>query len=104
MTNVLTATASPERVIELARAGSLAKTDLAELLNVDARQRFLTVCSTIERRYTEACTAQKDPCLESGCALEGEVCLQPIERAHGEYERACGNAFAELYLDPQNRA
>jgi hypothetical protein len=104
MTNPLTVVASPSQVIERARAGEWSKLELAELLNGNARKTFLNFCAAIEKRYTEACTATHDPCLESGCALEGEVCLQPLERAGVEYEQACGNAFVELYLDPKNRA
>ena len=103
MTNVLTTVTRPDRIIELARAGQVPKLELAELLNPVARKTFLNFCASIERRYTEACTAKNDPCLEGGCALEGEVCLQPLERAHPEYDRACGQAFVELYLDPLNR-
>ncbi len=103
MTNVTTE-AAPDRVIERARAGELPKLELAALLNPTARETFLSHCAAIERRYTEACTAKHDPCLESGCALEGEVCLQPLENAHADYVRACGSAFVELYLDPKNRA
>ena len=104
MTNVQTAVASTNRLIEKARAGQLSKLELAEFLNPMARKSFLSHCASIEKRYTEACTETHDPCLESGCALEGEVCLQPLERAGVEYDRACGNAFVELYLDPKNRA
>lgn len=104
MTNVQTAPPTPDRIIELARSGEVPKLQLAELLNANARQTFLNVCASIEKRYTEACTARHEPCLEGGCALEGEVCLQPVERAHPEYERACGDAFVDLYVDPRNRA
>ena len=104
MTNVPTTIASPNQVIELARGGRISKLELAEFLNPNARKTFLNFCASIEKRYTEACTAKHDPCLESGCALEGEVCLQPLENAGVEYDRACGNAFVELYLDPRNRA
>jgi len=104
MTKVQTALGTSDQVIERARAGQVPKLELAELLNPNARKTFLNFCTSIEKRYTEACTAKNDPCLESGCALEGEVCLQPLERAHPEYDRACGNAFVELYLDPKNRA
>ena len=103
MTNPLTVVASPSQVIERARAGEWSKFELAELLNSNARKTFLNFCGAIEKRYTEACTEAHDPCLESGCALEGEVCLQPLERAGVEYDRACGSAFVELYLDPKNR-
>ncbi len=104
MTDVQTMVASPDSVIEAARAGQVHKLELAERLNPVARAVFLGYCASIERRYTEACTAKNDPCLEGGCALEGEVCLQPLERAGVEYDRACGHAFIELYLDPRNRA
>ena len=104
MTNTPTAIASPNQLIELARAGHFSKPDLAELLNPNARKTFLNFCASIEKRYTEACTSKHDPCLEGGCALDGEVCLQPLENAGVEYDRACGNAFVELYLDPKNRA
>jgi hypothetical protein len=103
MTDVQAAVASANYVIEAARAGRMHKLELAEFLNPAARTTFLNYCAAIERRYTEACTAKHDPCLEGGCALEGEICLQPLERASEEYDRACGNAFVELYLDPLNR-
>jgi hypothetical protein len=104
MTDVQTAVAAPGRLIDDARAGRLHKLELAQMLNPSARAIFLDFCAAIERRYTEACTAKNDPCLEGGCALEGEICLQPLQRASEEYDRACGNAFVELYLDPLNRA
>jgi len=102
MANVMTAT--PDRVMARARAGGMTKVELAALLTPNARKTFLNFCTSIERRYTSACTATKDPCLDGGCALEGEVCLQPLERAKADYDRACGQAFVELYLDPLNRA
>jgi hypothetical protein len=80
------------------------KAELADRLNPAARTEFLHACAAIEKRYTEACTATHDPCLESGCSLEGEICLQPLERAGDEYTRACEEAFDELYRDPRNRA
>jgi hypothetical protein len=104
MANVQSPLVSPDRVIELAGAGRIAKGELAELRNAHARAAFVNACAAIERSYTEACTAQHDPCLEGGCALEGEICLAPLERSHPEYERACGAAFVELYLNPSNRA
>src|SRR5262249_33921960 len=80
MTNVQTVCATPDQIIERARSGQVAKLELAELLKPNARKAFLNFCGSIEKRYTEACTAKNDPCLEGGCALEGEVCLQPLER------------------------
>lgn len=105
MTKVRTETATAEQVIELARQGRLSKQELAPYLGPAARKTFLRRCTQIEKRYTEACTATGDPCLASGCALEGqgEICLQPLENAGVDYDRACGNAFVELFVDPLNR-
>jgi|ERR1051325_1021363 hypothetical protein len=95
---------SPERVMQLATEGRLSKQALAQFLSVDKRPEFLDACAQIEKGYTEACTAAADPCLEGGCALEGEICLQPLV-AHGlEYYQACGIAFTKLFADPRNRS
>jgi hypothetical protein len=79
-----------DEVVRDAQAGRLPKHALAELLAPEQRRAFLAACAAIEKNYTEACTAANDPCLESGCALEGEVCLQPLVRAETEYQAACG--------------
>src|SRR5262245_18638854 len=94
---------SPEYVMLVARQGRIPKRVLVSLLAFDKRREFLESCALIEKKYTEACTAQNDPCLEGGCALEGEVCLQPLERAGIDYLKACGDAFALLFADPCNR-
>src|SRR5512140_2217783 len=93
-----------EQLIELARAGRLPKDELAKLLAVDQRQPYLDACAAIERQYTEACAATHDPCLEDGCACEGDVCLQPIQRAEGEYLRACGEEWIKRFADPAHRS
>ena len=74
------------------------KQELAARLPPDVRQVFLARCAEIEKELTRACGERRDPCLESGCSLEGqdEACLQPIERAGADYERACERVFAEL--------
>jgi hypothetical protein len=94
---------SPERLEQLARDGALPKEALLRLLAPRARRSFLDVCAAIERRYTEACTASGDPCLESGCALEGETCLEPLRRAGTEYNQACAVPWLDLFADPENR-
>ena len=38
------------------------------------------------------------------CALEGEVCLQPLLRSHSDYLKACGQEWAKLFVDPRNRS
>jgi hypothetical protein len=99
------AVGTPEHVIEVARQGGLAKLELLRFLTLDARKTFLDRCAVIEKQLTNACTCSGDPCLESGCSVEGEdeACLQPVERAGLEYYQACGNVFADLFADPKNR-
>ncbi len=97
-------TAGAGHLIELAHEGRLSKELLVGFLARDKRQPYLDACTTIERRFTAECTAAGDPCLEGGCALEGEVCLQPLLRSQTEYFKACGDAWATLFVDPRNRA
>ena len=75
-----------------AAAGRLTKDVLASLLPFEQRSAFLHACAAIERKYTDACAATHDPCLESGCSCEGEgeICLQPLLRAGDEPLRECG--------------
>jgi hypothetical protein len=94
---------SPERLMQYAAEGRLTKHSLATLLTAEPRRVFLEACATIEMKYTTDCTATNDPCLESGCAVEGEVCLQPLLNAGTEYHRAYGAKWAALFADPANR-
>jgi hypothetical protein len=94
---------SPERLEKLARDGYLSKEAMARLLVPGARKSFLELCAAIELRYTEACTASGDPCLESGCSLEGERCLEPLRRAGVDYNQACAVPWLALFADPHNR-
>jgi len=86
---------SPD-VVKAAAEGRIPKHVLAGLLPAGKRIAFLDACTRIEKAYTEACTATGDPCLESGCALEGEVCLQPLLRAGEEYHKACAAEWLKL--------
>ncbi len=94
---------SSERLMQFAAEGHFTKAELADLLTAESRAAYLEACAAIEKAYTEACTAQKDPCLESGCASEGEICLQPVLRAGPEYQRACGVEWIKKFRNPQNR-
>jgi hypothetical protein len=94
---------TPEEFITVADQGLLPKSVLANLLDIGHRQAFLDACAAIEKKYTEDCTATNDPCLESGCAVEGEICLQPLLRAGIEYHRACAAEWIKLFADPRNR-
>jgi hypothetical protein len=95
---------TPEHVMEMARQGRLSKEALVRFLAIDKRQDYLKQCGAIEKRFTEACTATGDPCLEGGCAVEGEVCLQPLMNAGLDYYKACGDAFVAIFADARNRS
>jgi hypothetical protein len=85
-----------DEIVRDAQAGRLPKQAMADLLAPEPRRAFLAECAAIEKQYTEACTAAIDPCLESGCSLEGEVCLQPLLRSETEYQAACGAAWMKF--------
>ena len=93
----------PEQVMACAIEGRLTKHALASLLAPGPRWGFLDACAVIEKGYTDACTAAKDPCLESGCACVGEVCLQPLLQASTEYQSRCGAEWAKRFAEPYNR-
>jgi len=95
---------TPEYVMEVARQGRLPKQTLVRFLAPGKRQEYLNTCAAIEKRFTEACTGTGDPCLEGGCAAEGEICLQPLTRAGLDYYKACGEAFVTLFADKRNRS
>ena len=94
---------SAERLMTQATSGELSKHALAMLLTPAARKTYLTACARIEMQYTEACRAKDDPCLESGCSMEGERCLQPVLNAGTDYTKAIGVEWAALFADPANR-
>ena len=97
-------TGAPEHLIALAQQGQLSKELLVGLLAREKRQAYLNACTAIEKGFTEDCTASGDPCLEGGCALEGDICLQPLLRWHSDYLKACGQEWARLFVDPRNRS
>jgi hypothetical protein len=94
---------TPEALMSFALEGRLSKHALASLLDAGARPAFLRACASVERRLTDECTSAADPCLESGCSCEGEVCLQPILRAGSDYVRACGAEWVKFFADAHNR-
>jgi hypothetical protein len=94
---------APERLVTLALEGGLTKLELAELLVPEKRQAFLDACAMIERRYTVECAAANDPCLEPGCAVGGEICLQPLIRNQVAYEKECSVEWATFFTDRRNR-
>lgn len=97
---------SPEELMTFAAEGHLPKSALASLLRPEYRRPYLEACATIEKRYTEECAAQNDPCLESGCSsvgVEGETCLQPLLRAGVEYHKACAAEWVKVFRNPSAR-
>ena len=100
---ILAAFDQADRLMARAVVGRFAKDVLASLLTPASRPAFLDACAHVEKRYTEACAATHDPCLESGCSSEHEVYLQPLERADTEYRKACAAEWARLFADPANR-
>jgi hypothetical protein len=89
-------------LVKLAEEGRLTKHALATMLTAEPRKQFLEACAAIERHYTEECGAS-DPCLESGCSAQGEICLQPLLRAGTEYHKACAAEWAKLFAHEENR-
>jgi hypothetical protein len=100
MDNVLD---TPERLMRFAAEGRLTKHALARLLTEQPRRVFLDACAAIELKYTDDCSA-KEPCLESGCSMEGEACLQPLLRANTEFHKACATEWVALFATRENRA
>jgi hypothetical protein len=94
---------TPEQMMAYAIEGRLTKDALTSLLTPGSRRTFLETCAAIEKTYTDACAAAKDPCLESGCSCEGEVCLQPLLRAGAEHHKACGAEWVKLFAEVANR-
>lgn len=94
---------TPEALMLHALDGRLSKHALASLLTPQSRSAYLRACANIEQRLTVACAAAGDPCLESGCSCEGDVCLQPVLRAGTDYLRACGAEWVTFFADSQNR-
>ena len=92
-----------ERLMAFAEEGHLPKQILANLLSPEKRSAYDAACAEVERRYTQACTDKDDPCLESGCSLEGEACLQPLLEAGIEYHKACAAEWVKTFRDPKNR-
>ena len=98
-----TAVITPDGVMTHAIEGRLSKHALAGLLAPKARRAFYDACARIEQRYTSECRELNDPCLESGCSMEGERCLQPILGAGIDYYKECGAEWAKLFADGVNR-
>ncbi|HEY7286473.1 MAG TPA: hypothetical protein VH497_13570 [Vicinamibacterales bacterium] len=96
-------TLNTPQLLKLAEEGKLTKHALATMLTPESRRHFLDACATIEKSFTDACAGANDPCLESGCSAEGEICLQPLLRAESAYHKACAAEWAKLFANRENR-
>jgi hypothetical protein len=93
----------PARLMKYAADGHLPKSSLVNLLIAEQRRAYLDACAVIERKYTDACAAKNDPCLATGCAVEGETCLEPLLSAEPDYNKACAAEWIKLFKTPGNR-
>ena len=93
-----------ETLMTDAAEGRLPKHVLVSLLAPEWRTMFLDACASLEKRYTDACVAKNDPCLESGCAVAGETCLEPLLQAGADYQKACGAEWVNLFANAGHRA
>ena len=94
---------SPEKLMTFVVDGSVPKESLTSLLAIGRRAGYLDACAAIDKTYTDQCAPTNGPCLESGCALEGEVCLQPLLRAGTAPRKAYAAAWIRLFADTGNR-
>jgi hypothetical protein len=99
----MTTNYSAGQLMQLAEAGRLSKTEMADLLAPDPRWSFLTACAQVERDFTKSCAAEGQYCLESGCALEGEACLEALLKAGPAFHQACARLWLPIFGDPHNR-
>lgn len=82
----------------------LDKETLAQLLPSEPRAVFLAGCAQVERNLTRACAEHGNGCLESGCALEGESCLNALLNAAAEYNKQCGRLWLPLFRSSEHAA
>ena len=95
---------SADELMQRAVEGTFDKAQLADLLPSEWRSRFFAACDDVEREFTRACTTAGDPCLASGCALEGGVCLNALLNAGPAYNKACGRVWVRVFRSLQRAA
>ena len=95
---------SATQLIYSAMNGLLTKDDLAQSLDPELRSEFLQACEEVEKAFTRACAANGDFCLASGCALEGESCLNALLKAGPDFNKACADLWAPLFRSSQHPA
>ena len=103
LSTALLGVVTPAELINLAAGGLYSKAALASLLTPEAKYEFLAACAAIEKRLTDECAAKQDFCLEPGCAVEGEVCLEAVLKAGTEYSKAFAAEWIAIFANPANR-
>ena len=94
---------TPDKLVQFAVEGHLPKPVLMSLVAPEKRKAYADACAIVEKKYTDECAAKNEPCLESGCAVKGEICLQPLLHAGIEYHKLCAGEWTGLFADPGNR-
>jgi hypothetical protein len=100
--SMTTNNSSPE-MMDFTAETLLDKEMLAQLLPSEPRAVFLAGCAHVERNLTREC-AEHGGCLESGCALEGESCLNAVLNAAAEYNSECGRLWLPLFRSSDHTA
>jgi hypothetical protein len=100
---IITYLGSPERLMAFAEEGHLSKFALGSLLEPNSRHQFLEACTELEKRFTQQCASNGDPCLEDGCAMDGEVCLQAVLKGGGAFQQACAAEWLRMFRIEGNR-
>jgi len=96
-------TGDPKRLMTFASEGRFSKDVLANLLRTESRRAYLEACATIEKHFTDQCTAKAEHCLADGCAMDGDVCLDALLKAGPEFCKACAEEWIPLFMNPENR-
>jgi hypothetical protein len=94
---------SPERLMTFAEEGHLSKFTLASLLEPDSRHRFLEACAALEKQCTKDCAAKGEYCLEDGCAMDGDACLQAVLKGGIAFQKACAAEWICMFKIAGNR-
>ena len=82
---------SPSQLIHFAERGMLGKTQMANLLPDESRERFLAACSEVEKAFARACAAHGE-----------EVWLKALLNANPSYNKACGELWLPLFKSSQH--
>jgi hypothetical protein len=101
--NTMNTTYSAGQLMQRAEEGLLSKTEMADLLAHDPQRSFLHACEQVEREITQSCADDGHNCLESGCAMKGEACLNALLKSGPAYHKACARLWVPLFSDAHNR-